>query len=585
MNMHQLDARLRKMLTTLKDRQIRVVGMAPYTDETVLVASCPWTENNGEVILYELDPAEEELTELLALPMGGYSQETFGYVYDRESDMLYFMMEGVLYRLSGLDPDSLEAIYDLGYSYTGGNIMSACHAAAITSDGHYIVSNGETLLACDISGETGSAGEGASIKVLGPEQEHFWDAAAAYVQENPGSEVRIFNPSELEFDLTSALVSKSDAYDIYILDVDSSEYGSMYQRGFLAPIENEKIIEFVDGVYPNLREAAVQDGSVVALPLSITCSVISYNPEVLEALGYTQADLPSTWRGFMEFLCELPERLEDTDYTAFPADSWVDRTRGNILQHVVNAACLEMQAGDAEQTFDTPEMAETLEIFEQIDFEAMGLSPSKAEMLEYNEDMYLFMDTGSFEVNQGSEQMVPLILSMEDGAEPMLPAKMVVAVVNPYSENRQAAEEYLAALIGYMPDESRANLRVDWVGGVKIDSADETLAENDAEIAMIQTEIDNATDDETREAYEEQLEEALATRDWIMEKFYWRISEDAVGRYQNEEGYLRPVRYMGLEFDEYIYPIMQKYLDGSSNRQTFMSDLDSKLRMSLQEMQ
>lgn len=564
-------------------REINVLGMAPYTDETILVASSPESEDTGEVILYELNPAEGELTELLALPLGVFSNTSIGYVYDRENELLYFMMEAKLYRLSGLDPESLEVIYDLGYLYRGSNIMAACHASAITSDGHYIVSDSNTLLACDISGEGESATEGANLKILGPEQEYFWDAASAYVQAAPGSKVSFFHPLETEFDLTGALVSKSDAYDIYILRVDSSEYGSMYQRGYLLPMENEEVTDFVEGIYPNLREAAVKDGSIVALPLGITSSAISYDPEVLEALGYTPEDLPSTWRGFLEFLCELPSRLEGTDYTAFPADLWVSMVRKGVLSHIINAACLEVQNG--KETFDTPAMAEILELFEQVDFEAMGLSPSKDEMLEMNDGMYLFTHAGSLEVNPGSSQMIPLVLSLDEGAEPLAPTEMVVAVVNPYSKNRQAAEAFLAELIKFMPDEDRANLRADWTGGVKMEGADENLAGADEEIAMIQAEIEKATDDETREAYETQLEEAQATRERILERFYWEISEDVVARYQAAEKYVQPMRYMGLDIDGDINPMMQKYLDGSSDRQTFISELDSKLRMRMQEMQ
>lgn len=563
-------------------RPINVLGMMPYTDETVLLASSPSMEDTGEIVFYELSLAEGELNEVLVLPMV-YAKESFGYVYDRENELMYFMLDGVLYRLAGLDPDSLEVIYDLGYLYRGWNGISACHASAITSDGHYIVSDGNTLLACDISGNVESASERASIKVLGAEQEYYWDAAAAYVQAAPGSTVKFFNPSETEFDLTGALVSKSDAYDIYILRVDSSEYGSMYQRGYLLPMENEEVTDFVEGIYPNLREAAVKDGSIVALPLGITSSAISYDPEVLEALGYTPEDLPSTWRGYLEFLCELPSRLEGTDYTAFPADLWVSMVRKGVLSHIINAACLEVQNG--KETFDTPAMAEILELFEQVDFEAMGLSPSKDEMLEMNDGMYLFTHAGSLEVNPGSSQMIPLVLSLDEGAEPLAPTEMVVAVVNPYSKNRQAAEAFLAELIKFMPDEDRANLRADWTGGVKMEGADENLAGADDEIAMIQAEIEKATDDETREAYETQLEEAQATRERILERFYWEISEDVVARYQAAEKYVQPMRYMGLDIDGDINPMMQKYLDGSSDRQTFISELDSKLRMRMQEMQ
>lgn len=564
-------------------RQINVLGVMPYTDETVLVASSPAMENTNEIVFYELDPAEGELTEVMVLPMGVDSNASFGFVYDQETDLLHFMMEGVMYRLSGLDPDSLEEVYDVGYLYHGANIMAACHAAAITSDGHYIVSNGETLLAIDISGNAQSPAEGASIKVMGPAQEYCWDAASAYVQSAPGSDVQFFNPTELEFDLTGALVSKSDAYDIYILNVDSSEYGSMCQRGYLLPIENEKVLDFVDGIYPNLREAAISDGNVVALPLGITSRTISYDPQVLEALGYTPEELPGTWRGYMEFLRDLPSRLDGTDYTAFPADFWVAMVRRDVLMQVINAACLEVQNGG--ETFDTPAMAEILELFDQIDFDAMGLSPSKDEMLDMNEGMFLFTTDGSLEVNSGSSQMMPLVLSLEEGEDPLAPTEMTVAVINPYSNNRQAAEEFLAVLIDYLPSESRANLRTDWTGGVKMEGADENLSGADEEIAMIQAEIEKAADDETREAYEAQLEEAMATRERILESFYWEISEDVVARYQAAEIYLQPMGYMGMDFNDEISPLMQKYLDGSTGRETFLRDLDSKLRMSLQEMQ
>lgn len=564
-------------------RAINVLGVTPYTDETLLVASSPAMENTGEVVFYELDMAEGELTELMALPMGGYSSSSFGYVYDRANGLLYFMMEGVLYRLSALNPDSLEAIYDLGYYYTGSNIMAACHAAAITGDGHYIVSNGETLLACDISGEGESATGEASIKILGAEQEYGLNAAAAYVQAAPGSEVRFFNPSETEFDLTGALVSKSDVYDIYILTVDSSEYASMYDRGYLLPIENWEVTNFVEGIYPNLREAAVKDGSVVALPLSITCSVIAYDPDVLAALGYTTEDLPVTWRGYLEFLHGLPARLEGTDYTAFPADSWVSQVRGQILRHIVNAACAEMQNGV--QTFDTPTMAEIIELFEAVDFEAMGLSPSRDDAQEMNEGMYLFTYAGSFEVKQGSDRMIPLPLSLDDDGEPTAPAEMTVAVINPYSQNRQAAEAFLADLIRFLPDESRANLRADWTGGVKMEGADENLAGADAEIEMLQAEIENANDDESRAAYELQLDEALAARERVLEKFYWLIPEDAVALYQAAEKYVQPMRYMGLDIEDDINPMMQKYLDGALDGGRFISDMDGKLRMHIQEME
>ncbi len=61
-------------------------------------------------------------------------------------------------------------------------------------------------------------------------------------------------------------------------------------------------------------------------------------------------------------------------------------------------------------------------------------------------------------VSQGTTEFVPLMLSLEEGGEPMIPAEITVAVVNPYSRNPQAAEEFLATLIDELPDTTRVKL-------------------------------------------------------------------------------------------------------------------------------
>lgn len=203
-------------------------------------------------------------------------------------------------------------------------------------------------------------------------------------------------------------------------------------------------------------------------------------------------------------------------------------------------------------------MAEMLDTLAGIDFEALGAKASRDDEGDYNDDMYLFDTYGNVNVSQGTTEFVPLMLSLEEGGEPMTPAEITVAVVNPYSRNPQAAEEFLATLIDELPDTTRVNFCRDWEGGVKTENADELIADNDAEIAMIQEGLDNAKDEDEKAGYQQQLEDAQASRDWIMEKFYWDISEDAVKKYQQNEQYVMPARYLGLSISEDLGPILQK---------------------------
>ena len=563
-------------------RFLNIVGMMPYTDETVLLASAVMTDEMGELVFYELNPEEHELTELAVVSLN-MADESFGYAYDREKSELYFTQERSVYRITDMDVNSLEVVANLQIQYTG-SAMGPMRQGFLTSDGHYITSDGVMLFCCSLTGSEEVTTENQEITVYGSAQEYFDYAARKFSQTNPGSSVRIDRRSEVEFDLTGALNAHSDDYDIYILQVNSSEYGALYDRGFLRPMENEAIQDFVATLYPNFMDAVTLDGNVVALPLEMGCYTIAYNPNVLEELGYTTEDLPASWPEMVRFLANLAPRLEDTDYTAFCADQWVSFVRDDLAELILSAACQKIhETGTGE--LNTPEMAEMLDTLAGIDFEALGAKASRDDEGDYNDEMYLFDTYGNVNVSQGTTEFVPLMLSLEEGGEPMTPAEITVAVVNPYSRNPQAAEEFLATLIDELPDTTRVNFCRDWEGGVKTENADELIADNDAEIAMIQEGLDNAKDEDEKAGYQQQLEDAQASRDWIMEKFYWDISEDAVKQYQQNEQYVLPARYLGLSISEDLGPILQKCMEGTCDGATALKEMDGKLQMMMQENQ
>ena len=93
-------------------RFLNIVGMMPYTDETVLLASAVMTDEMGELVFYELNPEEHELTELAVVPLN-MADESFGYAYDREKSELYFTQERSVYRITDMDVNSMEVVANL----------------------------------------------------------------------------------------------------------------------------------------------------------------------------------------------------------------------------------------------------------------------------------------------------------------------------------------------------------------------------------------------------------------------------------------------------------------------------------------
>lgn len=581
-------SRSRVIDTDEDNYEIDTYFIIPYRDGQALVASFE-QDGDNRMIFYSFDPGSRTLVHLceIPVPMSDFHMP----VYDPETDYLYFRLGTRLSRITGFDPDTLE---DLGDASTVEGFLDA--RAVMLEGGAVAYGDWYSLLAHGLpKGE-----KDVSVSVAAGENQLLSDAYFAFLEENPGADASFSKESFDAGEIGKAILTQSTAYDVYLLELDSQDYGALYDRGYLPPLESDALTALVSGMYETVRDAVMKDGELVALPVDDWIDMMSCNLDVLEAMGLTEADVPRTWPEFLALLPRLPALLADTRYTAFPAGTTADDLADGILSAILDAYKLYLEnEPSAGMLFDTDILRNLLAAYEAVDFSALAPEERGDEEDAWGQNALFQLDAqatldaaSSIRIGyymrhradeDGASPTVLMPLSLAEGMEPMVPLQITVAVVNPYSENREAAVRYLETAAVLLPDMTRAALTPGWTEPIPSEDADARIADQEERIASLESEVAAATG-EDKATYQAMLDEAneyLA----FQRRFYWAASEEDLAAYRAYAGYVHAWRYFGLDYANRgeLDEMIAQYRDGAIDADTLLQNIDKKIIMMLLE--
>ena len=266
-------------------------------------------------------------------------------------------------------------------------------------------------------------------------------------------------------ELSQAMLTGSDEFDVYVTSLNWPDYDALYDKGYLVPLEDEELKAWAARVYPGMAEAFTRDGDLVAIPVEIDIEGMTYNPRVTQALGISE--LPTTMREFFHLLAQL-SHSDLGDY--FVLDPYEPNLKKTMLYWFLGKALFaSQQLEDTRGFFNTPEMRATLEEFEQIDFDAFLQGWEDGN--DYTKDVLFFCpeelncynygwDRGMYPGDMPTFAAMPL--SVQPGQPGFLYASMYVAIINPHTRHPQAARLLLKALWADLPETMQANLLADW---------------------------------------------------------------------------------------------------------------------------
>lgn len=557
-----------------------MISMCAYTEGKVLFSQRDWSGEAEPVSIAALDLDSGEIEELGSLNSAGWSYPT-GMAYDADDNDLYYMLNGELYRLNDMDisaPESIAAVNVEGWSDS---------PAIVTEDNYYICSDYQTVI---IRNTDPSQRSEQSITVYTAYCDIMDQAYYDFTAANPDVEVVLATSYE---DVTQAMLNQSSAVDVYTISVNSQDYSALFKRGYMAELDGSSIITgFVGEMYPQLQDVLTGDSGVVAVPVEMWASCMSYNVGAFEALGLTEDDVPTSWPEFLALLQRLPEIMgEDCEFSVVDPYYTQGDLRNSLFYSIISDYMLYLQQDGVEFAFDTEVLRSVLTELEKVDFAALGLPEEYGDddvYYTYDQETILFStysDVTCETYSYASEYARPMPLAMEVGGQPVVNASLTVAFVNPYSENRDLAIEYLECAVDNINPVQRANMCPGYNEPVENSYYQEALDNYDENIASIEEELAKAETEEEREQWQEQLDDMQKWRDEYEQNYRWSASEESIAFYRNYAQYLTPSQYIGFddEASQEFYSLISQYVEGSIDLDTFLTTIDKKIRMMVLE--
>ena len=564
----------------LFETQMNVDNFCVKGDE-LLIVNTNYEDDGYTAQLHVFDLETGEAGDPLCdLPTEGY-QTPSNLAYDEATDSLYYILNGELWRMAGMDPAAAESI--AAVQIEGWSDM----VPIITEEGYFVCGDWRTIIARNLDPSMRAE---TSLKVYTSYNNYMDDAYYDFTARHPEVEVIKANTYS---DLIQAMLNRNDNVDVYVISTSGNDYSALFDRGYMAELTGSQVIsDFVESVYPSIQAMVTKNGEVYGVPVSMWVNgTMSYNPQALEKAGLTEDDVPTTWMEYLQLLQRVPALVEDNDKVRlFDAYRTVDDVRFDIFYTMLSAYTTYMQAGGTEEmSFNTELMRSLLEEFEKIDFSAMGLMESYEDdyvmATSESENSVLFNGWSDISpyANRGSSS-VPLLLAMEEGAAPMLDCNIEVAFVNPFSQNRELAIEYIEDAVKKMQGIFLVQVCPDKNEPIRNSYFEENLKYYDEQIETMKAELEKASE-EDKESWQSQIDDMETWRQEYEENYAWDATEESIAKYRGYADYMHPTRSLGMddEGQETYYMQISEYLEGNVDGPTMLKNIDDKLKMMLME--
>lgn len=560
-----------------------VRAIAAWKEDRLLIETFDYGERTCRFLL--CDPGSGNLT--AACDPVWLEQPLYGLAYSAETDRLFYLEDGYVMATANFDFESPTPVAELFIRYadeSAGMLMPGDYYVCCSGyDGVSIRSTAPGALA-----QTRLTVQSAGVDSVMMNTYYGFGAThgdvAVILREDYAEDASI----------AQAMMSRDTSVDVYMLSVNTEAFDALYERGYMAALDDAKIIEAVSGMYPAIQEALKRDGEIVAVPAMLYGWTLGLDYEGFEKIGISREDVPDNWPDFLDLLSELPERLpEDGSVRIFPDYYTQRQARVDLLSGILDSWHLWLDAAGEEISYDSPELRAALEKVMALDLEGMSLDRGNEDD-EYmmvavvggsSDRTYTLIDpSAGCTIGNFSYAAEPALLSVIPGEKQPVPLGMAVAFVNPFSENPGLAQEFLAALLDNLDERALYNLSDKLNEPVRNRYYQENMEHAQAELEGFREKLAEA-DPKDVPLWEDRIAETETVIE-LIEENGWDISPEHIAWYRDHDKDLAvnryhyiDVRYNSGEFTD----LVQQFMDGRTSADEFLKELGRRVRMKARE--
>ncbi len=556
-------------------------AVGAFGENAVLMNRYEWNEKTiCHVSSFDLDSENEE--EITSITLDGGMPGAM--CADVANNVLYYVYNGEVWAAPGMDMTAAIAVNDCPLAYDS-NIQ-------LLEDGNLLLYGQNTVV---IRGTDPTQRADYALVVQDSGYVSAMREAMYTFSDSTGVPV-IIRQTDATDTILQSMMNRDDQVDIYTLPVESSAFDALRNRGFLADLSgNEQLTADVQRMNPFAQSVAIRDGKLVAVPMSAYGNAMGYRTEVLKMLGEGET-LPATWNEFFDWVESLPAKMEGKSLSAFSVWTTKWEFRYTILMRIMEQYQAYISQGDREYAFNTPLLRGLLERLAAVDLDALGLRNGEEgeEGGMWSEDDYketLLETYAATTIETYNEGLVPLTLSLEDGAEPILPVNMTVAFVNPYSQHPEEAAAFLAETVKNLDTSNRYTLFSDTREPIRYQDYEEYKKNLQQWLEDARKSLEEAVNEEDKAAYQETVEGYEKTLAEIDDTYYM-ISPKSIEAYQNRVPYIQVLSYdlgstmmsgNGNDYNDGYYQLVDNFANGQVTAEELLTTIDRKIQMMLLE--
>lgn len=321
--------------------------------------------------------------------------------------------------------------------------------------------------------------------------------------------------------LLNRLVSHDDSVDIYYVSGDMVSTGTILRKDFAAPIIYAPLLETVSGMYAPIQAAVTQGDEVMGVPLFLATRehCLAYQLDTYAACqeeGYT---LPESWMALLEQIMHWDEELWALQIAP------VNMTPRMLIQSSLDMLLAWQQRNGKAASFTSPEAMQVLEAAFQA---AKNMEVHQADQMPN----FLFYRQGLTVGRTEYEGFSAFPLPLFAGEEPVIPLRVGIAFINPYSRKQEAAQQFLQACYEAMEPTMRMALSPKENHPVENESVLGQIRLLQENIALQEETLQHPDENLNRQEMEQQLAEnrkQLA----LAEQRRYRVDDASLQQYGN----------------------------------------------------
>ncbi len=533
--------------------------------------------------LVSIDPVSGEITHHASLLGTGAGALTL----DAASGCIYLVDDNKLYRYDDVTASGVLC----AYLPPSGNYSNNTGSAVM--NGNFYVgtysSNGDSVISCSVDP---SLLPTRKLRLVSGAVDY--ELINAFCKAHPEIAIESvgvwFSTAE---EMSQFMVSGDDSADVLYLNASSPIFPALREKGYLADLSGSDVLaQFMSSIYPHMTQSLYQNGKLIAYPDNVSSSTFGYYSAALEKVGLTEADLPKSLMGLLDF-AEMWHNDYAEEFPDIHLFSDAYSLYEQIFSMILNYQVVACDAKGEQVTFNTPAVRELLTRLEQLKpiLEDMSMKPDADGSYSYSGP---FNDDGepgamfSTYTNLMPERYghsewdgTPLLLSLTDDDEPYVPLDMSLLVINPNSPNKDLAMTYLEFLAQNRHQAEKIALMPEENTPMENGYYQENKKYVEGIIARTQRAMEKAPE-EQKESYKDELEWMNLELKRIEEERY-AISEEDIADYRAIAPHLTVMTTNVFSDSEDLQSITKRYLGGQMSAEQFIREFDRIVTMMLME--